>query len=301
MEFRIPTLGWHRVDVDGPDARNAKRAKDDADRGLRERASDLASAASDRASGIAGAAASVASDLPKVELPDLGKAVAPAAKAVGDGVSAVADSFRGIGKGIEQWRKPKKQEPPVAEAGIALLAGMGGGMALMYFLDPEQGRRRRSMLVARLGRWSRTASGALGSGGRGLADRSQGVKASVSSMVRRSASADDTAAADVSSGPDASRDLEATDAAASTGSSASWGGGATPEPSLAAASADVYGSTWPDTTGSSAAGSSAAGSVTGSVGQTTDLTEPRTDLYGQAAGDTGPDELPDRNRMGSEG
>jgi hypothetical protein len=39
--------------------------------------------------------------------------------------------------------------------GVTLLAGVGSGLALMYFFDPGEGRRRRALLREQLGKWTR--------------------------------------------------------------------------------------------------------------------------------------------------
>jgi hypothetical protein len=172
--------------------------------GLIDLAKEGASSARDRASDIS---------LPEVHIPtvdlsnvDLGKAVAPAAKAVGDGIEAVAQSFRSIGKAIDERRHPRKQQPPLAETGIALLAGIGGGMALMFFMDPAKGRRRRMLLRAKLDRWSRATVETIQIS---LASRSQRPI-----VGGHGTPSDGDIQADVMGGPDASADLEAVDSAA---------------------------------------------------------------------------------------
>jgi hypothetical protein len=42
-----------------------------------------------------------------------------------------------------------------AMAGIALLGGLSAGIALMYFLDPDRGRRRRALLRDQFSKWTR--------------------------------------------------------------------------------------------------------------------------------------------------
>lgn len=165
------------------------------------------------------------SDLPSV---DVAKAVAPAAKAIGDGIEAVAESFRSVGRGINDWRNPPKKEPPVAEAGVALLAGVGGGMALMYFMDPKQGRRRRTLLVARVSRWSKTAVRALEGTTRDLSNRAQGLTHTGSDI-------DADEQSDVLGGPDASANLEEIDRAAGREPGESFTGGANETTSFDAA------------------------------------------------------------------
>jgi hypothetical protein len=50
---------------------------------------------------------------------------------------------------------PLSSRGPDPRPGIALLAGFGGGLALMYFYDPEEGRRRRALLRDKLTKWTR--------------------------------------------------------------------------------------------------------------------------------------------------
>ncbi len=51
-------------------------------------------------------------------------------------------------------RLPAQRGPDV-RPGIALLAGFGGGLALMFFYDPDEGRRRRALLRDQLTKWTR--------------------------------------------------------------------------------------------------------------------------------------------------
>jgi hypothetical protein len=179
---------------------------------LRDRAVEGASTLRDLAASSAAEVRDRAQDveLPDVKLPAVGtagvKAVAPAAKVLGEGIEAVAESFRSVGRGFSEWRNPPKRQPPYAEAGVALLAGVGGGMAVMYFLDPVQGRRRRTLLVAKLQRWSRDGARALQGTSRTLSDRAQSL-----TRAGSSAGAGAEVQADVMSGPDASVELVETD------------------------------------------------------------------------------------------
>jgi hypothetical protein len=50
--------------------------------------------------------------------------------------------------------EPKKTGPNLMP-GIAVVGGIGAGIAVMYFLDPEQGSRRREQLGDRLRQWTR--------------------------------------------------------------------------------------------------------------------------------------------------
>ena len=145
---------------------------------------------------------------------DLAKVVAPAAKALTERIAGVTKSLRAAGQSIEDRRKPRRQAP-IAETGVALVAGIGSGVALMFFLDPAKGRRRRALLRAKLGRWSRTAAETIRDTQHDLMATRQSVAAKIretAENVRPERAVDPQA--DVLDGPDASANLEAVDAAA---------------------------------------------------------------------------------------
>jgi len=62
-----------------------------------------------------------------------------------------------LGKDLRHVRlttEPKRTGPDLVP-GICLLGGFGAGLALMYFLDPDRGRRRRVLLGDRLAKLTR--------------------------------------------------------------------------------------------------------------------------------------------------
>ena len=67
-------------------------------------------------------------------------------------------------RSIRITREPQQQQRgPDVMPGIALLAGVGTGLAIMYFFDPNEGRRRRALLRDQLVKWTRvTREGAEG-------------------------------------------------------------------------------------------------------------------------------------------
>lgn len=76
--------------------------------------------------------------------------------------TAIALSSRRAAKEARSVRlttESRKTGPDLVPA-IALLAGLGAGLALMYFLDPERGERRRKMLGDRLRSWTRRSPAA---------------------------------------------------------------------------------------------------------------------------------------------
>jgi hypothetical protein len=61
----------------------------------------------------------------------------------------------------------------------AALTGLGIGIGLMYFLDPERGRRRRALLRDKLAHSAHLSMGAMGATGRDLTHRTTGAVARV--------------------------------------------------------------------------------------------------------------------------
>jgi osmotically-inducible protein OsmY len=73
----------------------------------------------------------------------------------------------------------------------AVLTGLGLGLGLMYFMDPERGRRRRALVRDKIAHTTRAGSEALGCVGRDLAHRSSGLFARARSVLRRGPVDDD--------------------------------------------------------------------------------------------------------------
>lgn len=71
--------------------------------------------------------------------------------------------------------------------GITLLGGLGiglgTGIALMYLLDPERGKRRRQMLIGRLARLTRAGREAAAEKASAFADRTVGVMSDLRESV----------------------------------------------------------------------------------------------------------------------
>jgi gas vesicle protein len=65
---------------------------------------------------------------------------------------------RQLGKDLRSVRittEPPRSTRPSILPGIALLGGLGAGLALMYFTDPVEGRHRRTLLRGQLTKWTR--------------------------------------------------------------------------------------------------------------------------------------------------
>src|SRR5437763_16545200 len=69
------------------------------------------------------------------------------------------------------------------DRGLSLLGGIGLGAGLMYFLDPQQGRRRRGLVRDQLTSLMSRAGDAACCVGRDLAHRARGVAAEARSLL----------------------------------------------------------------------------------------------------------------------
>jgi uncharacterized membrane protein len=73
----------------------------------------------------------------------------------------------------------------------AMLTGLGLGVGLMYFLDPERGRRRRALTRDRITRAAHVSGDAMGATSRDVAHRTSGAAARLRNLVRRGEPIDD--------------------------------------------------------------------------------------------------------------
>lgn len=105
-----------------------------------------------------------------------------------------------------------RQHGPDWRPGVAILAGASAGVAAMFFLDPDQGRRRRILLLDQLRKWFRLSGEWLEGTTRDLRNRSVGLAAearrAADSMSKHSTDYEDE---DVIDTPDISQELSATD------------------------------------------------------------------------------------------
>ena len=123
---------------------------------------DVGAQASSTARDLSSQAAKATSDVAKATS-DVGAQAAATAREIPIGAAALAagamKSLQQFGKELRRVRvttePPAGRRGPDARPGIALLAGFAGGLALMYFYDPEEGRRRRALLRDQLNKWTR--------------------------------------------------------------------------------------------------------------------------------------------------
>ncbi len=134
-----------------------------------------------------------------------------------EGIHQLNSDLRALGKDVGALRITRERRRSSIMPGVALLAGLGTGMAAMYFFDPQHGRRRRALLRDQLVKWSRITGETLDGQVRDLRNRSVGlaheVRKSVSGATGNGregeAGAGAGAVAEVT--PNASTDLSATD------------------------------------------------------------------------------------------
>jgi gas vesicle protein len=128
---------------------------------------------------------------------------------------ALGKDIRALGKDIRQLRVTREKRGSDVMPGIALLAGLGGGMAVMYFFDPEQGRRRRALLRDQAVKWTRISRERLSGRAEDLRNRTIGLtheaRSALSSGTQRIG--DEPWEGIGESAPDASDELERTDQA----------------------------------------------------------------------------------------
>lgn len=67
--------------------------------------------------------------------------------------------------------------------GMSIVGGAGLGAGLMYFFDPDRGRRRRALIRDQAAHWSRKTREAAGTTARDVRNRSLGLTAAVSSWM----------------------------------------------------------------------------------------------------------------------
>ncbi len=80
---------------------------------------------------------------------------------------------------------------------LSLLSGMGLGASLMYFLDPDRGKRRRAMIRDQIGHLAHQTSTGLDKSSRDLSQRIHGMLAELRSLPSRDQVSDDVLVARV--------------------------------------------------------------------------------------------------------
>lgn len=215
-----PNIAGHKVELPKADL---KGAATDAKRVVSDSADQIASVAAD----VSRDAGKVAADLSR-EAVKIGREAAKIGRQAGKKAGELAvsgqASLRTLGADaqatVEDLRSYKvvKKSGPDLRPGLALFAGISAGVAAMFFLDPEHGRRRRVLLMDQLRKWFRLSGEWLDGAARDLRNRSVGLahetRKAVAGATEAIAGASERATDDViETTPDAAGDLEATDQA----------------------------------------------------------------------------------------
>ena len=193
------TMPWNATETN----RNGIAGKlDQVRRALSDEADHLAAVAADLGRDLAEAAGNVTHDAGKATgkvAQDAGAQVATVAQDVQYGAGALAQKLAagaaGLGaaiaasgrktahdaqelgkeaRNVRLTTEPAKAGPDLM-AGVALLGGFSAGIGLMYFFDPEQGRRRRALFRDQLNKWTRVGRETAAGTAKDLRNRSVGV------------------------------------------------------------------------------------------------------------------------------
>lgn len=131
-------------------------------------------------------------------------------------------NLRALGDDLRSLRVVKPSRVRDSIPGVVLLSGLVGGLAAMFFLDPDQGRRRRAMARDKLVKWMGVARRTAG--GRAVDLRNRAVGAAHEARSAISGTADSLAGDGVGFGgplsedkPDVAPQLEQTDEVARAG------------------------------------------------------------------------------------
>lgn len=127
---------------------------------------DAGSQAAGAARDLSTQAAGAARDLSTQAIKATQGAGSQAASVVRDVPSGATSLLQQLIQGVAQFGREARairvtREPapaprgPDVIPGVTLLAGVGSGLALMYFFDPGEGRRRRALLRDQLAKWTR--------------------------------------------------------------------------------------------------------------------------------------------------
>jgi hypothetical protein len=188
--------------------------------GVAEKLDDVRKALGDEADQLADVASQIGKDVGKQAsqaTTNAGGLIDQIWRSAGGLASAIAASSRrsaqdlgrdvqSLGDDLRKVRittEPKKTGPDLMPA-IALLGGLTTGLAVMYFLDPDRGRRRRALLRDRLTKWTRTGRERAADTAKDFRNRTVGVMNEAQKAVRGNG-----APADAITGPDLESDSDA--------------------------------------------------------------------------------------------
>jgi hypothetical protein len=100
-----------------------------------------------------------------------------------EGIKTLASDLRALGNEIKSYRITREKPSSNMLPGVALLGGLGSGMAAMYFFDPDQGRRRRALFRDQMVKWSRIAQRNINGQLKDLQNRTMGMSHELRSAI----------------------------------------------------------------------------------------------------------------------
>ncbi|CAN5242178.1 hypothetical protein BH24CHL7_BH24CHL7_02000 [soil metagenome] len=190
-------------------------------------AAKLAEASAATIGAVAGQAAERAGQLGQ----EAGKVSRDVAASGEANLRSLGAELKDLSRDVRSLRITREKKGPDMMPGIALLGGLGGGLAAMYFFDAEQGPRRRALLRDQLNKWTRVASETLSGRAEDLRNRTAGLAHETRSAIAGATGAGDAVADDMADSVVTSRDASAaladTDAAAAASDPVAYGEPAT--------------------------------------------------------------------------
>lgn len=232
---RVAGIELPHIELPKVDSKSIERAKTQLSRDtgrLAETSAATIGAVAGQAAEKAGQAAERAGLLGQ-EAGKLGRELATGGEA---NLRALGADLKDLSRDVRSLRITRQKQRPDTMPGIALLAGLGAGLAAMFFFDPEQGRRRRALLRDQLVKWSRVTSETISGRAEDLKNRSIGLAHETRKAI--SGSTDESSEwtqSVVDATPAAASELAQTDAAAGASSAVEAGTGG-----AEGASAGVY-------------------------------------------------------------
>ena len=157
-------------------------------RAIADRISDRISDIPEQLEGIPSALGAVPQALQAVpealgRVPDALGRVPDAIGRVPEALERIPKRVERIPRDIENLRRPRRKDPgPVT--GLALLAGVTLGMAVMWFLDPQRGAHRRALILEKLTSWTRRASRGVSGRAEDREPRTEGLASEVTAVTR---------------------------------------------------------------------------------------------------------------------
>jgi hypothetical protein len=216
--IELPRIELPRIDGKQIERATASLPKIETSKLPEVSAASVGAAVDDAKRAIGGSAEQVAQKATQLGQ-DAGKLSRDLAASSGSSIRSLGTDLRGLTRDLRSLRITRQKQGPDMMPGIFLLAGIGSGMAAMYFFDPEQGRRRRALLRDQVTKWTRVASETFSGRAEDLRNRSIGLaheaRTAVSNVAGSASTViEDTRSSIVDTTPSAASDLEMTDAAA---------------------------------------------------------------------------------------